>query len=899
METNSFESFFHDAYMPHGHCYLWQPHLLWGNVISDLLIATAYFSIPIAIMIFAKKRPDVGGHWLFVLFSSFILLCGLTHLIGIYTVWQGAYGMHALAKMATALVSITTAVYMFRLIPSAVAIPTPNQLQGVSRKLDKVTQEKYRLDSKLAEHELTHFILNTLPASIVVLDDTFRITQCNPHFLKTLGLKDNQPNGQSLSELIEFSDPFTTIDTLAHKLSNADTAELATLCHIKVEKKPAIPMEMKLVKAQFEEQSVVLALFNNLSTLKSTERALKESDKKMRRAVNATADGIWEWNVVTGEVSYSPRLMAMIGKANIEHPSYEDWYEHIHPEHRLRVEQAIEQHFQSKEQYQVEYQGRNEHGEFSWFLAVGNSQFDEQGKPLLMSGALRNIESSKILERQISEKTNILNAIYNGASQAIWLLQVESDGDFTFLEFNPTACQRASIKLEGIQFKRLSELRGKMFDDQILDHIQDNYQTCCELKKPLEYIEMLPTHDQELWYQTTLYPLLNSEGKVTKLVGTAIDITARKYAETELQESQQFLQRIIDSAVCGLYLYDLKQQANVKINRRYTHLLGYTLQELENCHFMNLFHPQEHALLDAHMKEVSASQNGDLIPLTYRFMHKQGHWVWCYSLDTIVTRDEQGEPELMLGTFVDITEQTNLQSELQESQADLAYFASIVSRDVHEPLSKIAVLCDSLSQHLAQTLKTNDKAALEVGQILDTTERMRTVIPELLTLSRLHEHQLTLTRVSLNSLIAKACDQLSNNIAASHAQIMCDTPDCELQVDDTLFIQVWQNLIANSIQFCDDNHTPSVRISAEHEGETIILHYQDNGIGIPQQLSQQTFTSNHSPNGNSHNGDSLNGSGVSLSLCKKIINLHNGQITCIDNAQGGTHLLITLKQPEE
>ncbi|KAF7787772.1 hypothetical protein PRUB_a2259 [Pseudoalteromonas rubra] len=892
METNSFESFFHDAYMPHGHCYLWQPHLLWGNVISDLLIATAYFSIPIAIMIFAKKRPDVGGHWLFVLFSSFILLCGLTHLIGIYTVWQGAYGMHAIAKMATALVSITTAVYMFRLIPSAIAIPTPNQFQGVSRKLDKVTQEKYQLDSKLAEHELTHFILNTLPASIVVLDDTFRITQCNPHFLKTLGLKDNQPNGQSLSELIEFSDPFTTIDTLTHKLNNADTAELATLCHIKVENKPAIPMEMKLVKAQFERQSVVLALFNNLSTLKNTERALKESDKKMRRAVNATADGIWEWNVVTGEVSYSPRLMAMIGKADIEHPSYEDWFEHIHPEYRVRVEQAIEQHFQSKEQYQVEYQGRNEHGEYSWFLAVGNSQFDEQGKPLLMSGALRNIESSKILERQISEKTNILNAIYNGASQAIWLLQIESDGDFTFLEFNPTACQRASIKLEDIQFKRLSELRGKMFDDQILDHIQDNYQTCCELKKPLEYIEMLPTHDQELWYQTTLYPLLNSEGKVTKLVGTAIDITARKYAETELRDSQQFLQRIIDSAVCGLYLYDLKQQANVKINRRYTHLLGYTLQELENCQFMNLFHPQEHALLDAHMKEVSASQNGDLIPLTYRFKHKQGHWVWCYSLDTIVSRDEQGEPELMLGTFVDITEQTNLQSDLQESAANLTHCASIVSRDLQAPLSKVSTLCDSLSHSLATALKENDQAASEMDQLLGETERMCAMAQDLLILSRLHTHPLTLNRVSLNSLISQACDQLSRTIAKSQAQIICDTPDCELQVDNALFIQVWQKLIATSIQCCEVNHTPCVRISAEHEGEAVMLRYQDNGSGIPQQLRQHIFAPGHNLN-----GDSYEGSWIGLSLCKKLVDMHDGQITYTDNTQGGAHFLIALKQP--
>ncbi|WP_125779467.1 PAS domain-containing protein [Pseudoalteromonas rubra] len=892
MESNSFESFFHDAYMPHGHCYLWQPHLLWGNVISDLLIATAYFSIPIAIMIFAKKRPDVGGHWLFILFSSFILLCGLTHLIGIYTVWQGAYGMHALAKMATALVSITTAVYMFRLIPSAIAIPTPNQLQGVSRKLDKVTQEKHQLDSKLAEHELTHFILNTLPASIVVLDESFKITQCNPHFLKTLGLCDTQPNGQPLSELIEFSDPFTTMETLTHKLSDADTAELATLCQVKVQNKAAIPMEMKLVKAQFEGQSVVLALFNNLSTLKSTERALKESDKKMRRAINATADGIWEWNVVTGEVSYSPRLMVMIGKASIEHPSYDDWFEHIHPDHRQRVEQAIEQHFQSKEQYQVEYQGRNERGEYSWFMAVGNSQFDEQGKPLLMSGALRNIDSSKILERQISEKTNILNAIYNGASQAIWLLQVEEDGDFTFLEFNPTACQRASVKLEDIQFKRLSALRGKMFDDQIINHIQDNYRTCCELKKPLEYIEMLPTHGQELWYQTTLYPLLDSQGKVNKLVGTAIDITARKYAETELRDSQQFLQRIIDSAVCGLYLFDLKQQTNVKINHRYTQLLGYTLQELESLNMMNLFHPEERPLLEAHTQEVASSQDDALIPLKYRFKHKQGHWVWCYSLDTIVTRDETGAPELMLGTFVDITEQTNLLRELQESNASLEHFAFIASHDLQEPLRKISAFSDSLSQRLAPALKEDDKACFEMDRLLDATERMRTMIQDLLKLSRLNAHQLKLTRVSLNSLITEACDQLSFKIEESHAQITCEHPDCELEVDASLFIQIWQNLIANSIKFCGAD-VPSVQISAKREGTHLTLCYQDNGIGVPEQFRQQIFEPFRRLHGDSHKG-----SGIGLSLCKKIIDLHGGQIACTDSEQAGARFVITLKQRE-
>ncbi|MGB0860106.1 MAG: GGDEF domain-containing protein, partial [Pseudoalteromonas spongiae] len=66
------EQFFRGDYMPHGHCYLWQPHILWTHVVSDLLIATAYFSIPVALVIFMKKRNDIGYNNVFLLFSLFI-----------------------------------------------------------------------------------------------------------------------------------------------------------------------------------------------------------------------------------------------------------------------------------------------------------------------------------------------------------------------------------------------------------------------------------------------------------------------------------------------------------------------------------------------------------------------------------------------------------------------------------------------------------------------------------------------------------------------------------------------------------------------------------------------------------------------------------------------------------
>jgi hypothetical protein len=115
-----FGSYFRGDYMPHGHCYLWQPHILWVNVISDLIIAAAYFSIPIALMVFIRNRPDIEHRAVFILFSAFILLCGITHLMGIWTIWQGVYGLHGIAKFTTAVVSMITAFSLYKLMPQIV-----------------------------------------------------------------------------------------------------------------------------------------------------------------------------------------------------------------------------------------------------------------------------------------------------------------------------------------------------------------------------------------------------------------------------------------------------------------------------------------------------------------------------------------------------------------------------------------------------------------------------------------------------------------------------------------------------------------------------------------------------------------------------------------------------------
>jgi two-component sensor histidine kinase len=122
-------------YMPHGMCLLWQPWLVSLWVLSDLLISVSYFAIPFALLKVTRARPDIRHRGIVLLFAGFITLCGITHVLSIVTLWLPIYPPMGWVKLATGLVSMATAVVLFRLVPVFKAIPSPSQLEAANADL--------------------------------------------------------------------------------------------------------------------------------------------------------------------------------------------------------------------------------------------------------------------------------------------------------------------------------------------------------------------------------------------------------------------------------------------------------------------------------------------------------------------------------------------------------------------------------------------------------------------------------------------------------------------------------------------------------------------------------------------------------------------------------------------
>jgi PAS domain S-box-containing protein len=261
---------------PHGFCLAWRPGLIWTYAVSDIGIGLAYFTIPVALAVFARRRRDLVFRPIFFLFAAFILLCGSTHWLDVLTLFVPSYGLEAVVKAATAIVSLITAVGLWWLLPHALALPSTRQMQEANAALT-TSEARHRANF---EHS---------PVPLYTLDGAGAITAVSESWLALLGYRAAEVIGRPADV---FHAPGCEAFSEAERAALIGGAELRDLPRRLLRADGGIVEAQVFARIDRREETVsVLCVLIDVTARKQAEAALRMSEEVLRQSQKMEAVG--------------------------------------------------------------------------------------------------------------------------------------------------------------------------------------------------------------------------------------------------------------------------------------------------------------------------------------------------------------------------------------------------------------------------------------------------------------------------------------------------------------------------------------------------------------------------------------------------------------------------------
>tara|TARA_R110002096_G_scaffold5863_19_gene27055 strand:+ start:4477 stop:8025 length:3549 start_codon:yes stop_codon:yes gene_type:complete len=396
-----------------------------------------------------------------------------------------------------------------------------------------------------------------------------------------------------------------------------------------------------------------------------------------------------------------------------------------------------------------------------------------------------------------------------------------------------------------------------------------------------------------IWLQTYV-SCLEIPGETCHLVSYSVDITNMVALQAETRRQEQRLRNVIEATAVGTWEWNVAT-GEVGINERWAAILGYTRAELEPVTFdtwQRFAHPDDLeptlAALEDNLSRISQQYLRDC-----RMRHKDGHWVWVLSRGNITEFDASGAPLKVAGIILDISEQkaaevTILETNeaLKRSNIELERFAYVASHDLQEPLRMVASFTQLLQKKYSDQLDDTAREYLQFA--FDGAQRMQQLIRDLLTYSRLGRQDIDEIPVDLAALMARVMQTLQLAIDDSGARIECgDLP--VVRGDAGQLHRLLQNLIGNAIKY-HGSERPCIRVYTETRDDDTVFCVRDNGIGIDVEQSDRVFEIFQ----RLHSRADYPGTGIGLSVCKRIVERHGGRIWFEPAPDGGTVFCFTL-----
>jgi PAS domain S-box-containing protein len=569
---------------------------------------------------------------------------------------------------------------------------------------------------------------------------------------------------------------------------------------------------------QQEIQAIAAAARLAALTIESEERklALQVSEERYARAMRATTDGLWEWNIVTGETYLSPRWKQMLGFAETDQlgKDQESFMSRLHPEDWPRVQAARKAHFEKRVPYQVELRLCNKKGEYRWFLTRGEADWNEQGEAVRMTGTISDIADRKQAEQALLASEQRFRAVFEQAAVGVAEMDTTTG---RFLSVNQRICE--------INQRSRDEMLKLTFSDLTLpEDLPNSLQHMEELKAGkirsynLEKRNVLPDGTLK-WVNLTVAPMWLPGEPPLHHVAVVEDITERKRVELDYRRELAYNQALVGHTSAFIVVLDLAGRF-VHANASFSDTMGYNKKQVIGKT------PWEIGLMDAAETALSKERFARLLrgeknpPTDSRLRTKDGEWR-SVELRSIATCKPDGTLDRIVVTGTDMTERNRLQQEVlrvvEQEQAR-------VGHDLHDGVGQTMTGIVSLLEALEADLD---------GEPRQQAQRIHELLRQSVSEVRRMSHGLSPTSVKYRGLVG-ALQLLAETVRTNFR-----TP-CECEVDAGIAIQnndieahlfrIAQEAVNNALR----HGKPSkVKLSLQHVSQTECeLRIEDDGAGL-------------------------------------------------------------------
>lgn len=615
----------------------------------------------------------------------------------------------------------------------------------------------------------------------------------------------------------------------------------------------------------------------DITERKQTEIALIESRTRLGQALEAARAGVWEWDLKTGENIWSDEIWQLYGlQYNEAPPSFELWKTTIYPKDVGRTINAVTRAARHETALNVEYRVCYADGSVHWLMSRGRPLRDQHGRVVRYIGTVIDITERKKMEQELKERKARFKFALEATNAGVWEWDLNTD--------------------QVIWSDRIWALYGLEADSLPHDHkLCQSTVHKDDRDATFQIVMAAAAQDQEInieyrvchpdgsvhWLACRGMPLKNTEGGMTRYIGTVMDISERKQIETALKENERKFRSIFDHAPVAISIEDIATAQLIDVNTSWLQLFGYSKESVlgktgsdlrlyaEMSDYENIsisFHEQHRIINKPLLLRTSA---GGYINVLYssEFITLKNKPVLLVMMTDITVQKIQQQNINQLEKAV--TERT---VQLQEEVERLQRFLSMISHEYRTPLAIIRTNLDLIKMKNRMGNFGNKEELFKINRAIN---RLVEVLEVSIEESRISESQkaspLTLLRIA--PVITSQIEEIRNmwperSINYSECSESAEVFGELSQIQFAIF-----NLLDNARKYSPPEST--IDVGCWTDENEIVINIRNKGEWISQKEADVFFEKYH----RGKNSVNTAGAGLGLWLVRNIITQHQGSVT--------------------